>query len=344
VEEMIQIRRSEYEQLLSQQKALEELVCQLRREIELLKNGRNSKTSSTAPSQDINRSNSQSLRKSSGNPSGGQKGHQGHTLSMSSTPDTVTDHFPERCTCGCSLDDVPETGLTRRQVVDIPPIKPEYTEHRSRHKLCPSCGRINRGHYPSGVNARIQYGPNVKSTVSYMSIYQYLPYRRMVRFFKDTFSLSLSEGSIESILEEMSQKSEVAYQAIRERIIQSEVIGSDETGCRVNGKKHWFHVWQNNILTFIVSFAGRGHKVMEEYFPGGFLHSFYVSDCRASQLKAKAKAHQLCTAHLLRELLNFEKSLQDTMECKDEGINIPCNSFETNHACRRLPKSTGRSG
>ncbi|MDR1203173.1 MAG: transposase [Tannerellaceae bacterium] len=29
-------------------------------------------------------------------------------------------------------------------------------------------------------------------------------------------------------------------------------------------------------------------------------------------LKTKAKAHQLCTAHLLRELLNFEKSLHDS--------------------------------
>jgi transposase len=88
-------------------------------------------------------------------------------------------------------------------------------------------------------------------------------------------------------------------------------VGSDETGCRVNGKKHWFHVWQNSVLIFIVSFAGRGHSVMEEYFPDGFIQSFYVSDCWASQLKTKAKAHQLCIAHLLRELLNFEKSLHD---------------------------------
>ncbi|MDR1666286.1 MAG: IS66 family transposase, partial [Bacteroidales bacterium] len=313
---MINIRRSEYEQLISRQEELIELVRQLRAEIELLKNGRNSKTSSTAPSQDISRSNAHSLRKSSGKPSGGQKGHPGHTLSMSATPDTIIDYFPEHCTCGCSLEAVLESGQTRRQVVDIPPLKPEYTEHRSHHKICPVCGRINAGHYPAGVNARIQYGPNVKSTVSYMSIYQYLPYKRMVRFFKDAFSLPLSEGSIDNILEEMSQKSEVAYQAIRDKISKSEVVGSDETGCRVNGKKHWFHVWQNNILTFIVSFASRGHKVIEEYFPGGFLHSFYVSDCWASQLKTKAKAHQLCIAHLLRELLNFEKSLQDTWSVK----------------------------
>ncbi|MDR0724549.1 MAG: hypothetical protein LBF59_00880, partial [Prevotellaceae bacterium] len=62
VEEMIHIRRSEYEQLISRQEELIELVRELRAEIELLKNGRNSKTSSTAPSQDISRSNAHSLR------------------------------------------------------------------------------------------------------------------------------------------------------------------------------------------------------------------------------------------------------------------------------------------
>jgi hypothetical protein len=170
----------------------------------------------------------------------------------------------------------------------------------------------NKGVYPDEVSSPVQYGSGIKSMVSYLSAYQYLPYKRLSVFFKDVFLLPVSEGSIENILEEMSQKSEVAYRRIQERIQKSEVVGSDETGCRVNGKQHWFHVWQNNVLTFIVAFASRGHSVIEEYFPGGFLQSFYVSDCWASQLKTKAKAHQLCTAHLLRELLNFEKSLHDT--------------------------------
>jgi transposase len=77
----------------------------------------------------------------------------------------------------------------------------------------------------------------------------------------------------------------------------------------VNGKKHRFHVWQTSLLTFIVSFASRGHKVIETYFPDGFISSFYVSDCWSSQLKVKAKAHQLCMAHLLRELTNFIENL-----------------------------------
>jgi cell division septum initiation protein DivIVA len=40
VEEMIQIRRSDYEQLLSQIEELRETIHQLREEIALLKNGR----------------------------------------------------------------------------------------------------------------------------------------------------------------------------------------------------------------------------------------------------------------------------------------------------------------
>jgi hypothetical protein len=59
---------------------------------------------------------------------------------------------------------------------------------------------------------------------------------------------------------------------------KSEVICSDEMGCRVNGKKHWFHVWQNHMLTFNVSFVSRGHGVIEEYFSDGFLQFFYKSD------------------------------------------------------------------
>jgi uncharacterized small protein (DUF1192 family) len=66
VEDTITIQRSEYEQLLSVIAELREKVQQLQEEIELLKNGRNSKTSSTAPSHDISRSNVHSLRRTSG--------------------------------------------------------------------------------------------------------------------------------------------------------------------------------------------------------------------------------------------------------------------------------------
>jgi hypothetical protein len=75
--------------------------------------------------------------------------------------------------------------------------------------------------------------------------------------------------------EDMSRKAEPAYREIQSRMAKSEVVGGDESGCRVNGKKHRFHVWQTKFLTFTVAFNSRGHQVMEEYFPNGFI--YYVT-------------------------------------------------------------------
>ena len=86
---MITIARSEYGRMLSRLQELEALAVQLQSELALMKNSRNS---STAPSQDICRSNSVSLRTVSGNKSGGQPGHRGFTLQMGESPGAVVNH------------------------------------------------------------------------------------------------------------------------------------------------------------------------------------------------------------------------------------------------------------
>ena len=121
-------------------------------------------------------------------------------------------------------------------------------------------------------------------------------------------------------MENLSEKSTPVYENFRERIAQSAVVGADETGCRVNGKKHWFHVWQTPVLTFIVSFFSRGYAVIEKYFSDGFPLSVYVSDCWSSQLKVVAQAHQLCMAHLLRELTNFEENLKSQWSARMKNL------------------------
>jgi hypothetical protein len=65
-------------------------------------------------------------------------------------------------------------------------------------------------------------------------------------------------------LEEMSKKAKATYEEIRKRIASSEAVGADETRCRVNGHKHLFHVC-TKTGTFIVSFAGRGHKAADRF-------------------------------------------------------------------------------
>ena len=134
----------------------------------------------------------------------------------------------------------------------------------------------------------------------------------MTILLKDLFNLPISEGSIDNLLERMTQNAQPVYNTIQQKIQQSEVVGSDETGSSYGGKKGWFHTWQTITLTFIVASLNRGYKTIEQYFKDGFPLSVYVSDCWAAQLKVKALLHQICIAHLLRELCNFE----DALSCK----------------------------
>jgi transposase len=78
-------------------------------------------------------------------------------------------------------------------------------------------------------------------------------------------------------------------------------------------------MWQNEGLTYIVPSAHRDFKTIAEEFPQGLPRATMVSDCLSAQLKTPAKGHQLCVAHLLRELNNFESSLKSewSVQCKE---------------------------
>jgi transposase len=290
--------------------SLKAIIEKLLAENEFLRNGRRSKTSHTPSSQDIGRSNAKSLREKSDKSSGGQKDHQGRSLEMKEVADEVVDHIPTSCSsCGAAMAQVTSTVVGRRQEIVIPPILSQYVEHRVHSKCCDSCGTNNTGLFPVHLTAPIQYGSRVIALATYLSVVQYIPYRRICAMFKDMYNIHISEGSIDNFLELMSQKAMPFYEAIQERVQQSPVVGSDETGTPVAGKKGWFHTWQTKTLTFIVASMNRGYQTIIRYFADGFVASVYVSDCWAAQLKVSAKRHQLCLVHLLRDLCNFEEAV-----------------------------------
>jgi transposase len=70
-------------------------VQELRAELKLYKTKKNSSNSSLPPSHDLFKGKNQSLREKSDKKSGGQKGHKGETLRMTSDPNSITKHFPE---------------------------------------------------------------------------------------------------------------------------------------------------------------------------------------------------------------------------------------------------------
>lgn len=287
---------------------LESIIVQLLEKIEELIHPKNSRNSSVPPSKDENRPlKNQSLRTNSGKKVGGQKGHKGSTLEMTGTPDSIIDHQPDFCgSCSKDLSETVPELISRRQVVDIPPIKPEYTEHRIYRRTC-SCGHCNLSDFPVQVRTSISYGPNIQATIAYLHTRQYLPFERMSEFFADFCNLPISQGTICNLLQRFAQKAAPAYELIAKKIKQQKVVGADETGIKVDGKKGWFWAWQNRFMTFIAFSNNRGFATIEDNFAKGFVDAVLVHDCWSSHFKTPCKTHQLCTAHLLRELVFFEQ-------------------------------------
>jgi len=306
--EIIAELQAEVKELKKENASLRAIVGDLIERNNKLQNRKNSNNSSIPPSKDENRPRkTKSLRKPSGKKPGGQKGHKGSTLEMTPVPDVVIDHKPELCAkCGFFFEAWQMELKGKRQVIDIPPIIPEYTEHRVYSARC-NCGHVTKQAFPSGVDSPISYGVNIEALVAYMYSRQYLPSERMQELLRDVYGLPISEGSIFNILGRFSKKSEVAYQAIKEKIQTSKVVGSDETGIHVNGEQYWGWTWQNNEATYITISPNRGGQTIASTFEKGIPGAILVHDCWKPHFKMETTGHQLCIAHLLRELKYLEE-------------------------------------
>jgi transposase len=126
----------------------------------------------------------------------------------------------------------------------------------------------------------------------------------MKEFFNDVFHLPISEGGIHYLLNKLTKKAEPAYEMIKQKLLSSSfgAIGADETGVKVAGDKHWAWVWQNEDATFISITDNRAQRSITQNFENGFENSVLVHDCWRSHFNTEAASHQICIAHLLRDL------------------------------------------
>jgi len=285
-------------------------VQELSEEVKMHKTPKNSGNSSLPPSHDLYRLKNQSLRETSNKKTGGQPGHKGETLLMSPNPDKTIDHLPnEKCPqCGKEHTDLPGQIIGKRQVIDIPIIKAIVIEHRIIQTTC-TCGYIGTGNFPSNVTAPVQYGNNLIGLVAYLSSRQYVPYARLSELINSITNISISQGTIFNILNKVANIVLPIYEGIKEEISKATTVGGDETGVKVKKQKFWAWTWQTLFATYIVISKTRGFITVINTFPNGFTYATYVSDSLSAQLKTFAKRHQLCLAHLLRELKYFEQLL-----------------------------------
>jgi transposase len=242
---------------------------------------------------------------------GGQPGHRGHHVALVEDPDEVELHAPMRCAgCGRSLEGLPVVEVERRQIIDIPPIRPYVVEHRAETKRCPDCGTETSGGFPAGLAAPVQYGPNVLTTAVYLNQEQLLPEERTCEVLADLFQCPLSVGTLERAVGQCFGQLARPEAAIRQAVEQASVAHFGETGLNIAGHNHWLHVASTARLTFYASHAKRGRAAMTAI---GVLKNFHgraIHDGLAGYWQFAHCQHGLCNAHHLRELTFVAEELQ----------------------------------
>ena len=269
---------------------------------------KNSGNSSTPPSKEgmkyeaIRRT--RTLRKPTGRKPGGQEGHEGTTLKMTQAPDETEEVSASYCTrCGASLEDCERILDYVTQVVSIPNLRPVVKEIRHYVTVCKNCGERVQTHAPHrrGSNA-VVYDASVKSLVVYLSVVMFLPYGRIENFFKEVFGLSISQGSFVNWVNEAKKNAAPAIERIKECIMRSAVVGFDESGLYCNKRLDWTWIAQTVYFTLFFHGSGRSHKELESRFGGSLERMVAVTDRHSAYFTVNFLDHQVCVAHLLREL------------------------------------------
>jgi len=289
--------------ILEQQKLNEQLLTRLK-ELEDRLN-KNSQNSNKPPSSDgLSKPKIQpAFPRKKGKKAGGQPGHKGKTLELCQTPDHVAPLLPDTCSCGSTLDQTKAELVEVRQVFDIPEPKLEVTEYQQLGCTCIDCGTYNKGVFPQGVKARVQYGVGVRALVVLLNVAFNVPLKKVQSLFGDIYGYAINTSTILKAIQTCYERLQVSEQVVKEKLLISKVTHFDETGLRVNGSLHWLHTCCNRLFTYLFVHAKRGKEALLD--APSLLPQFKnwaIHDCWSSYFSFTNCQHGLCGAHILREL------------------------------------------
>lgn len=148
--------------------------------------------------------------------------------------DLVLPCRPAQCTgCGADLPPVGGTVVGRRQVTEIPPVRPIVIEAQRVRVRCRRCGHGTVGNYPAGFGATGAFGPRLVATAALLHEEHHVAYARVVEVCTGLFGLRVSAGALVEAVGRLGQALIPAADTIAAEVRASPVIGSDETSARV---------------------------------------------------------------------------------------------------------------
>jgi transposase len=263
----------------------------------------NSRTSSRPPSSDPPQATGKRPRREpSGRRPGGQPGHQGQARALlpAAAVDVVIPVRPVWChRCQhplCGEDPHPQ----RRQVTEIPPVRPVITEYQLHRLVCPVCGEATRAELPAGAPTG-GFGPRVQAITALCTGAYHLSKRATQSVMEDLFGLSMSLGTIANLEQATVQAVAEPMAEARTYVQQQPAAYLDETGWREGPQRAWLWTAVTAGVTVFVVRLSRSGKVAQELL-GERFWGWLVTDRWSGYSWYPTWGRQLCWAHLLRDI------------------------------------------
>jgi hypothetical protein len=272
---------------------------------------RNSGNSSMPPSADDLPGRTPPRRKPAGGRKrkpGKQPGAPGSHLAWSEHPDDTVPHFPEgTCACGAALTSAADLGVVAsHQQVDIPLASAQVIQH-DLHAVACACGRVHHAAAPPGAGAAgtVTYGLNLQAWCVFLIAAHAIPVHRCAELIESLTGAKPSPGFAHAMIARAAAAVAEANRLTRALIILAHVICADETPIRVGPgpktRKRYLLVACTRLLTYYFlgdrSLATFGAFVFPDLAGVVVVHDRYQNYDAFPGI-----IHQLCTAHLLRDL------------------------------------------
>jgi transposase len=214
--------------------------------------------------------------------------------------------------CGADVSAAAQFACEAYDHAEIAPIAPQVTRVALHGGPCPDCGKTFKAAPPPDMPRGSPFGENLRALALYLRFTQNIALKRLARLFSAMLGLEISEGALVNLLKAARAAFARQRDAIRQKLLCATALQSDETGLRV-GKANWYlWVFHHQDSAVFTAAPSRGQSVVADFL-GDFRPDYWVSDRYAGQMGWAEKDHQVCLAHLIRDV-------QYAIDCGDAVI------------------------
>jgi len=250
---------------------------------------------------------------------GKQPGAAGSFLAWSNTPDERVRCFPGgRCRCGADLGEGRDLGVVAsHQQVEIPLVSARVIQH-DRHAVACGCGQAHLAPPPPGTGSpgTVTYGPNLQAWCVYLMAAHAIPVHRCAELVASLTGVKPSAGFVHGLLARAAAAIKPVTTLIRCLVIAAPAVCCDETPVRAGPgpawRKRWLLTAATPLLTYYTLAPDRSVASFAAFVlpdaAGVVVHDRYLG---YDHPRAGVRTHQLCCAHLLRDLEDAAQTYRD---------------------------------